>query len=388
MLKYLRYPMFFMAEDGTPTGTPAAPSAPEEGASVFSGFTINKDGLNATVTGDELKEKPPVSQEPPAASTPPAPKAGAVPLEARVKGPSHKHFEEVTSARDKALKDLEEYRKSTEAKIADYETRLAKGQVPEEFKSQLAEALAAKAKLEKDMQGIIATRAAQLEFEPRKTAALEKIALIATTAGDQAMVAAAKNGNYDALAEFAENGDNLTPLQKRDLNRLLDEARGYDEQLSQRTKDPEAAWQELQQRNQVQMQEAQKAQLAKNLELANTTHGNLSKAVPALADAPELSKEIKARLTALAGGDGNEKYTASHMMQVVAEHAVFETLCKSQQAKIQKLEADLKEKTESVNRLKAPSFRPSHVEPELEEATIGTGLFSGGIVVNTNGSAR
>lgn len=367
-------PRIFMAEEGAPSGTP-----PIETASIFDGISVSKDGLSKTVSGDELRgpEKPPEI-------APVPPKAGAVPLEAREKGPSHARFKEVTDARDKVQKELEEAKKAWEAKEADYQSKLGKGEVPEEFKTQLAEALSSKTKLEADLRGLIATRAAQAEFEPRKTAALEKIGMIATIRGDQAMLNAAKSGNYEALAEIAESGD-LTALQKRDVDRLLNEARGYDEQLSQLTKDPDAAWKALEERNRAQMDEARKVQLANNLNLANETHSSLLKTVTALAGVPELSKEIKSRLTALAGGDGSEKYTARNMMQVVAEHAIFENLCKNQQTKIQKLEADLKEKTEALNRVKSPNFRPSHVEPELEEETVGTGLFSpgGGLVVNT-----
>lgn len=379
-------PRIFMAPEGDAPAS-GSPDAPLE-ASIFSGLVVNKDGLTKTVTGGELRKpteeaKSPVP--PKEEGTPPVPpKAGAIPMELREKGPSHARFKEVTDARDKVQTEFETARKAWEAKEADYQAKLSKGEVPPEVKSQLAEALTAKAKLETDLRGLIADRAARAEFEPRKTAALEKIGVIAAMTGDQAMVTAAKSGDYDALAEFADTGD-LTALQKRDVNRLLDEARGADEQISQRTKDPDAAWKALEERNRAQMTEARQAQLASNLDLANQTHGSLLKTIPALADAPELAKEVKARLTALAGGEGNEKYTASNMMQVVAEHAIFETLCKNQQAKITKLEADLKEKTEVVGRLKAPRFGNSHVEQELEEETVGTGLFSGGIVVNTGG---
>jgi hypothetical protein len=369
---------------------PIDPPAAEESASIFNGLTVNKEGLTKTVTGEELHQvakpddKPPITpkpdEKPPVPSTPP--KAGAVPLEAREKGPSHQKFAEVTAAREKAQKELETARKEWEAKQADYEARLAKGTVPEEHARQLADALATKAKLENDLRGLIVDRAARQELEPRKVQALAKIGIIGAARGDQAMIAAAKAGNYEALAEIVEIGD-LTPLQKRDVDRLLNEARGYDDQLSQRISDPEAAWKELEARNKAQMEQARQAQLVSNLDLAKQTHTALINSVPALADAPEISKEVRARLEAIAGGPGNERYTAKHMMQVVAEHTIFETLCKNQQAKILKLEADLKEKVATINRQKAPNFRPSHVEPELEEETVGTGLFSSGLVVNT-----
>lgn len=374
----------FLAPDDAPAGGASPVPPKEEPASIFDGITVNKEGLTKTVTGDELKATPKTEEKPVQGSPIPPVRAGAVPIESREKGPSHARFKEVTDARDKAVKEFETARKEWEAKQADYETKLSKGVVPEEVRTQLAEALTTKSRLEADLHEVIVDRAARAEFEPRKLAALEKIGLIAAAAGDHAMIDAAQKGNYDALAEFADTGE-LTALQKRDINRLLDEARGADEQLSQRTKDPEAAWKALEQRNRAQMEELRQKQIAGNIELARQTHTNLLQYVTALADAPELSKEVRTRLEALAGGQGNERYTAKHMMQVVAEHTIFETLCKNQQAKIAKLEADLKGKTETVDRLKAPSFRNSHVEQETETETVGTGLFTSGLVVNASG---
>jgi hypothetical protein len=382
------FPLFLAPED-------AGGGGDDEGSGLFgAGIIVTRKDLapNPEVVKVEVKppeKKPDVKPEDkkPADIKPEDSRPEVKPYvgkpEHQKESPSAKNFREVTAKAQRAEEALEKERKAWEGQKAQWEEERKKVVIPEDFQKQFESLKAEKEKMEKDFGQILATRAAHAELGPKRNAFIAKLSKIATATGDPSLVSAVEQFDYDTLAEFADSGD-LTPSQKREWNRSLDDVLRVDDELTERTKDPENAWQNFQattQANQRAQMDARKNQL---LGEADTVFQKLTGSVPALRGAPDLSAKIKKDLIALAGGEGNERFPVAAIMQTLAEHHIYETLASSQAAKIKKLEEELAEKTEAVSSLRSPGFRPSHMDPEdHDDEDEGSGLFGAGIRVVT-----
>ncbi|HUD74401.1 MAG TPA: hypothetical protein VMQ76_04955, partial [Terracidiphilus sp.] len=87
--------------------------------------------------------------------------------------PTNKHFQEVLDARKKAEEERDQSKAELAAERAKWdEERTKRPPVPDEFKKQFETTLAEKQRIEKEFQGLLATRSVQAELSPRRDKAV------------------------------------------------------------------------------------------------------------------------------------------------------------------------------------------------------------------------
>lgn len=296
---------------------------------------------------------------------------------------SHKNFAEVVAARKKVEEELAVERKARADEKAQWEEERKKVVLPEAFKTDYEKLKAERDRLDADFKSAFADRQLRAEYGPKRDKAVERLATIAQAAGDQSVQAAVSRWDYDKLAEFAEDGT-LTPGQKRDWNRALEDVSRLDEEMGEKLKNTEATFAEFQQRNQQEFANQSKARIQQHVSMAEGVHAKLLEAVPALRSAPELASQIKSDLVALAGGEGNERFPAEAIMQTVAEHRVLENLAKKQAESLTELKKKVEEQESTIKKLKGPGFGHDYVEEETNgKEDKHVGFFGGGIRVST-----
>lgn len=370
-------PRIFLAPDEGATATLEKPVAADDHVGLRgAGIVIGKALADVKLEDPEKKEEPEgkvVKGE--VAAKPVIPER-----------PRHKDFEAVLEGRKKAEEALSAKQKEWEAEKAKWEDERKKFAAPpdvEPLKKELESTRAEKERIEKEFQAIVATRAVQAEYAPKRQERITRMEAIAKASGDPAVASAVARWDYDKLAEFAEDG-NLTAGQKRDWNRMLDEVTRMDEEIQAKTANPDAAWSDLQKRSQEGAIAQQRERIAKNVSIAEATHAKLLETIPALKAAPELSASIRKDLVALAGGEGNERFPAETIMAKVAEHAIYENLTKQQHAKITTIEKELNEAKETIKKLKGPRFGDTYLSDDrTEKEDEHVGFFGGGIKVST-----
>jgi hypothetical protein len=316
---------------------------------------------------EEVKNPPPAE---PKKETPPAKKL------------PHQHFQELQASRDKAQKELEDERAARKAEKEAWEAerqKLSTPAVPEDFQKQFDALKAEKERMEKDFQAAIVQRTIQAEYLPKRNSHVEKLSAIAKANGEDGVLQAIARWDYDALAEF---GDSLTSAsQKRDWNRAIDAVAEIDEQIAEKSKNVEGGWEELQRKAQEQTVAAQKERVQRNVVLAESLYTKMTEALPELKNAPELATKVRADMVAMAGGEGNSKFTAEQVLQRMGEYVILSEIVTQQTGKIKELTKALAEK-EAALKKHVTGFTHDHVDPDLGDGEDkGTGLFSGGIVV-------
>lgn len=366
-----------------------ADTAVEDAAQVGSGFMnlkIDGDALASDLA--EAKDKPPVEPEKElkVAKTPAAP---IRPISEK----GRKNWEQLEKDRDDAKKETAATKKALEDAQKDWEAKLAEASKPKaspEIEAELKTAREKVAGYERDLRAFTVTRAAHEELTPKRQEAVNKItALLNKSGADQSVLDAAKHWDYDTLAAFGE--DTSVPAGvRRDINRLLDQVRGIDDEITARTADPEQGYKSLQERQMADQRARLEANLHEQTGQADVVFKEALAHVPAIQENAELVEKLKGTLTGLAGGKGCEAFTPKRIMQDVAAKVILEVLASNQKAKIDTLEKEIKELKEAAGgrRSRVPGASPSanHRADDEDTEEAGSGIFTGGgIRVQLNG---
>jgi hypothetical protein len=374
---------YFLAPDGDAAGADAAAikakadadaaeaarngSADDHVGAIGAGFKISQGLAEATLDAPEKKE--PEKKETPKPED-------EIPAKL-----SHQHFQKTIDARKKAEADLAALRKELEGDRAKWEDERKKFTPVDDLKKQLQATAAERDRLDKDFKAAFAERQIRAEYGPKRDKAIERLGTIAQAIGDAAAVAAVKRWDYDKLAELAESSD-LSPSQKRDWNRALEDVSRIDEEMGDKLKDTDAAFADYTKRFQDEQVGQQRTRIQAHITMAEGIYAKLTEAVPALKGAPDLAKTIRADLVALAGGEGNERFPAEAIMQTVAEHRIYERLVKQQAGSLEKLKKDLAERDETIKKLRGPRFDNDFVADErTEQDEEYVGALGGGVRV-------